>query len=27
LLQAFGAQEGGRAFLDDLFKPGNFIGG
>ena len=25
LLQAFANQEGGRAFVDDLFKPGNFI--
>jgi hypothetical protein len=27
LLQAFGAQENGRAFVDDLFRPGNFITG
>ena len=26
LLQAFANQEGGRPFIDDLFKPGNFIG-
>jgi hypothetical protein len=27
LLQAFANQEGaGRAFVDDLFKPGNYIG-
>jgi hypothetical protein len=26
LLQAFANQDGGRAFVDDLFKPGNFIG-
>jgi hypothetical protein len=25
LLQAFANQDGGRAFVDDLFKPGNFI--
>jgi len=26
LLQAFANQDNGRAFVDDLFKPGNFIG-
>jgi hypothetical protein len=26
LLQAFAHQDGGRPFIDQLFKPGNFIG-
>jgi hypothetical protein len=26
LLQVFANQEGGRGFVDDLFKPGNYIG-
>jgi len=26
LLQAFANQDGGREFVDDLFKPGNYIG-
>jgi hypothetical protein len=26
LLQAFANQEGGRPFVDDLFRPGHFIG-